>query len=848
MRPVGRAKVANGPEFDRNDGSYARSGKSRRFLRTLRYAFVKRHVARSGDTARKSACATSGLRYRGDSGAVFGGVRFAPDVITDSMELIRSALGTVPIFSQPCMRAARFGVTQGYRIQRLGAAILLASSAAAASDLPSPWVERIEPLGALRGSTIGVELTGRYLSNAVSVEFDCDDIEWLETLETGSGGVRGRLRVSEGAALGPHIFTVITLDGRSNARLFNVTQFPSTPEVEPNDLLRNAQRLTLKPQIVNGLLPKGPDIDTYVFEADAGERWNFDLRSIEFGSHLECEMALLDAAGREVAFNDDRDDYLETPYLDHTFQQAGAYYLKLDQYRGPQGVNCAQNCGYMLRITKLPLILGASPLGARIGSEARVTIHGERLDSVRKVYLTQVRSAEYYRLTFPFSIPVHVEADPVRGSLIPRIRGRIISRTATRVEAHFPIPADARPGLWRLWLESPDGTTDGMSLELTDEPELAETAFRPLKTARRIDGSSGPLTINGLLELDQEEDSYIVLAKAGVPLRFRTLAVQLGLPYIDTVLELFDSQGKLIAEHDDMMTGQGTVIGNPDSSLIYTPQKDEALRLVVRDRIGRGGRTYAYRLKIDNQEAGFQLLVDPDNINVARGERAQWKVLMIRDPGFDGAVDVEVTGLPEGVEAPAGKFRADQFFGPSGDGDNVIIPELPLETYVPTDLPPGDYPIRILGRVAGVGDQAKVVEAFSTLWIGAPRKRNDIRRPVARAALTVVEPFGPRLRADPALLSRFGGIQLHGGGSALVELKAEGLPADARIRLVGAPPGLTFDVVERKDDSVQLELRVSKESGPTEGRVSVEAEIGGRWAMTAPIRVTVTGNPNIGSR
>ena len=158
-------------------------------------------------------------------------------------------------------RAARFGVTQGYRIQRLGAAILLASSAAAASDLPSPWVERIEPLGALRGSTIGVELTGRYLSNAVSVEFDCEDVEWLETLETSSGKVRGRLQVSEGAALGPHIFTVITLDGRSNARLFNVTQFPSTPEVEPNDLLRNAQRLTLKPQIVNGLLPKGPDID-----------------------------------------------------------------------------------------------------------------------------------------------------------------------------------------------------------------------------------------------------------------------------------------------------------------------------------------------------------------------------------------------------------------------------------------------------------------------------------------------------------------------------------------------------------------------------------------------------------
>ena len=731
------------------------------------------------------------------------------------------------------------------RIQGLGAAILVASSAA--SDLPSPWVERVSPLGAPRGATIEVELTGRHLSNAVSVEFDSEDIAWLDTLEADSGNVRGRLRVDERAALGPHIFKVITQDGHSNARLFNVNQFPSTYEVEPNNLLRNAQPLALKAQIVHGILPRGPDIDTYVFEAGAGERWNFDLRSLEYGSHLECEMALLDADGKEIAFNDDRDDYVETPYLDHTFDQAGTYYLRLDQYRGPQGVNCAQNCGYMLRITKLPLILGASPLGTRVGTEARVTIHGQRLESVERIYLTQVRGAEYYRLTFPFSIPLYAEADPRRAALVPRIEGVVTDVLATRLETTFPIPADARPGLWRLWVEGPDGTTDGISLELTDDPEFPEAEFSPLKTGRRIEGDEGPLTINGTLEADQEQDMYIVRAKAGVSLRFRTLAVQLGLPYIDTVLELFDAEGRLLAEHDDMMSGQGTVIGNPDSSLVYTPQQDETLRLIVRDRIGRGGPTYAYRLKIDNEKAGFRLLVDPDAINVARGEKAKWTVLMIRDPGFDGAVEVEVTGLPEGVAAPTGKFRTDQFFGPSGDGDNVIIPELPLETTIPADLPPGDYPIRILGRALGEGNLS-VVEAFSTLWIGSPLKRNDIRRPVARSALTVVEPFAPRLRADPALLSRFGGIRLHEGGSARLELQTEALPPDAPIQLTGATAGLTFEVVERNTDTLSLELRADAESGPMEGRISVEAEVDGRRAMTAPIRVSVTPNPNVGSR
>ena len=100
-----------------------------------------------------------------------------------------------------------------FRTRLLFSAILLPLGVATASDLPSPWVERAAPLGALRGSTIEVELTGRYLSNASSVEFDCDDIEWLETIETRSGSVRGRLRVARDAALGPHIFSVITQDG-----------------------------------------------------------------------------------------------------------------------------------------------------------------------------------------------------------------------------------------------------------------------------------------------------------------------------------------------------------------------------------------------------------------------------------------------------------------------------------------------------------------------------------------------------------------------------------------------------------------------------------------------------------
>ena len=706
--------------------------------------------------------------------------------------------------------------------------LFLFAAPIAASTPPVPWVDRVNPLGGPLGTTVEVELTGQYLSNTTDVRFDCQDIQWIETLDASSGRVLGRLRIAAAAALGPHRVQLMTKDGRSNSRLFNVTQFPSTTEVEPNDLLAAAQSIELRSQVIQGGMEKLVDVDFYSFEAKLGERWSFDLRSIEYGSHLENEMALLDEKGNEVAFNDDRDDYLETPFIAHVFDRAGKYYLKLDQYRGPQRVNCAANCGYMLRVSQLPVILAASPLGARAGSTARISIRGHSLESVRSVYLTAVRGAEYYRLTFPYSIPIRTGDEAPRGNLVPRLEGRILSRDWEEIEAEFAIPVDARQGLWRLWVAAQEGAVDGVSIELSDVAEFAEG------DSNRADWRKGPLAINGSLNRDGESDAYTIQAEAGKPLLIQTLATQLGLPYIDTVLELFDSQGKLLAEHDDMMSGQGTVIGNPDSSLAYTPRKDETLQLVVSDRIGRGGPSFTYRLKISSERPAFRLLTDPENFNIARGGEADIDVLLIRETGFEGAVDVWIEGLPEGVESPQGRFRADQFFGVSADGDNVIIPALHFRLKVPEELKLGDYPFRVLGKSEG---DERIVEAYTTLWIGAPRKRNDIRRPLPEVSMNVIEVFQSRLAAEES------SIRLARGGSAALTLKASSIPEDAPLRLANAPKGVSLEILRRDADRITVQLNAATGARLADSQVSVEALAGRRWAATAPISLTVTDAP-----
>ena len=133
---------------------------------------------------------------------------------------------------------------------------------------------------------------------------------------------------------------------------------------------------------------------------------------------------------------------------------------------------------------------------------------------------------------------------------------------------------------------------------------------------------------------------------AGQPLHFWTLATQLGVPYIDTVLRLRDASGRKLAESDDVVAGQGTLIGNPDSSLYFTPQKDELLSVEVFDRLKRGGGGFEYRLNLKSEGPSFQLFTTPENFAVAQGGVGEIKVHLVREAGFEGEVSVWIEGLP----------------------------------------------------------------------------------------------------------------------------------------------------------------------------------------------------------
>jgi hypothetical protein len=708
--------------------------------------------------------------------------------------------------------------------------LILPSSLLAGAEPPLPKIIRVYPLGGQQGTSVPIEILGEFLSNVQSVEFDCRDLLWVKTTAATSGRLSGVLSISPQAALGPHLLRVLTLDGPSTSALFNVGQFASILETESNDRLERAQPISALPAEIQGRLDGSADIDHYAFQVDAGERWTFDFRSIEYGSSVQAKMILLDSQGNRLAFNQDRDDFDETPFLEHTFDKAGTYYIKLDQYRGPRGFNFGKNCAYILRISALPCLDHVSPLGARVGNTARFRLCGTALDRVDRVYLTQLREAEYSHMTHPYTMPIRFGHDPQTNSRALRIDGTVVSHKPNELEALMEVPSTTPTGLWKLWVVSSAGISDGPKIEFTDLTEYDEANFP--KVAR----DPAEVVINGSLDNPREQDRYQFSGTAGQPLHFWTLAAQLGVPHLDTVLELLDSSGKKLAENDDVVAGQGTLIGNPDSSLFYTPEQNGPLTLVAKDRLGRGGPTYEYRLKIKSEKPGFQLVTTPENFTVSRGGSSEIKVYLIREAGFDPEVSVWFEGLPSGVAVPPGKFRTDQRFEPNADGADMIIPFISFVVRVPESLQPGRYEMQVWGTPTTETDaNSWRVQAQTTLILGPILDAwNFIRRPLPSILMTVTEPFDTRLSTDRSEL------ELRRGAGATLELKVENAPKDSSVQLMNLPAGVSYQLTGRENDQITLSLSALPDADLGASDFSAEVKVGNRWAATRPIKLIVS--------
>jgi hypothetical protein len=238
-----------------------------------------------------------------------------------------------------------------------------------------PFVTGIFPLGGRGGMRIAVELKGWNLPAG-------------KLTEDTKGKPTGVYPIA--AHNGPLV---------SNRVPFAVDALPETLDKEPNNRKENAQRVKL-PMIVNGRIDRPGDWDVFRFDGRAGEEIVAEVSARRLNSPLDSLLRLTDAAGRELALNDDAEDkgaalltHQADSRLSFKLPANGAYYLHLGDAQGKGGAEYA----YRLRISRpqpdFELRVVPSSINARAGATVPVTVYALRRDGFAGDIALQLKDA-----------------------------------------------------------------------------------------------------------------------------------------------------------------------------------------------------------------------------------------------------------------------------------------------------------------------------------------------------------------------------------------------------------------------------------------------------------------------
>ncbi|MCS6863052.1 MAG: hypothetical protein NZT92_22330, partial [Abditibacteriales bacterium] len=208
-----------------------------------------------------------------------------------------------------------------------------------------PFITSIFPAGGQKGTSVVVRLSGVNLpttTHTVNVPAD---------------------------AAAPIPITV----GGSNSVLFYGGEFPEGVEQEPNDTRETATRFASLPLTINGRIEKPGERDYFVFPAQAGQRFIFEVFGRRLGSPLDSLLTLHNAQGKEVTAPADDIPGSKDSRLDFTFPATGDYVLMIRDVTGRGGED------FVYRIVIAPpgapdFTLAASPDAPNVGQGGNTVI------------------------------------------------------------------------------------------------------------------------------------------------------------------------------------------------------------------------------------------------------------------------------------------------------------------------------------------------------------------------------------------------------------------------------------------------------------------------------------------
>jgi len=647
---------------------------------------------------------------------------------------------------------------------KLPAVLFLFTASAFAAEMEThelphrlPRLISVFPQGSRPDATVHAEILGEFLDRASSVMFLDGSISG-KIIDVHPTSLSLELSVGARATNGPHYFRVVSPRGASNVLLFRVGDLIHVTEQEPNSTFAEAN-IVEPPVTINGRLNADGDFDFYRFRAEAGQTWIFDLRAARNGNGLDAALILLDEQAREITRNEDY--FIWDPFIEYKFERSGTYTLVVQ----PTHTQLDPNFAYQLDIRTAPHLETLSPISMTPGARLEATLYGAGLlDKSARLLFTR------------------------DGLVAAGFSGRILETRDSSALIHIEVPDSARAGAYQLAMVTSTGCSDTATFLVDRTPVY--------KGGGMI---QPPVSITGTAHY-RDPERFRFEAKKGQALVFEVRAHRFGSP-VDSVLRIFDEKGKQLAVNDD--ADFPGVADNKDSRVFHTFDADGVYELEMRNLVRVTGENFPYQLLVYPPTPRANVMLASDQPYVDADGSGVIKVTAERLFGFDGPVELSVTGLPEGVSADA--------------------------TVIPPGQTNASIPLHARGVKSGVYSNVQVfgkgVEgpAWRSVKISGGEGEGQTFVRVEFATLVVSE--RPRF----ALEAEATRVNLVRGGNVDIPVqiqRAKDFPADIHFQVEGLPPGVTAEPLIAQDGLSSVKIRLTASSSAATGRTKEIAVIG----------------------
>lgn len=497
----------------------------------------------------------------------------------------------------------------------LGCLVLTNSAQGQAPSYGECMIRALFPAGGQRGQTVVVEFDGSPkagLAGALGLLIDGPPgVKVVAVKNLTATRAQATLAIAADAPLGRRCLRLTSeRSGVTNMLYFTVGRHPEVVEAEPNNEIAAAQAVTL-PVVVNGRANPAVDVDCYRVSLKKGQHLVAAVLAHALDSHgqgsnygiTDANLELLDDRGQTLA--EAGDTIGLDPLIEYTAPADGVFVVRvrLDSHKGyPEAV-------YRLTLSEGPFATSIFPPGGRRGSTIEVELAG------------------------------------------PGFRG---ARQQVAVPADDPFP------LQYVLPDDPRAADFELPFLRGDHPERIEV--EPNQKPEQATPLDLPMTVNARIDAPGDVDWYRLRLTAGQTVCLETTAQRFLRSPVDTLLQVHDAGGKLLAENDD---GFAIDYMSPhdyrsvDSRLVFTAPSAGDYFIQISDLSEGGGARAVYRLTVSSAVPDFDLLQFPDGVPIwGPGTTASLLVKLHRHFGLDSDIELSVEGLPEGWKASSVISRA----------------------------------------------------------------------------------------------------------------------------------------------------------------------------------------------